>query len=50
MGGIPDSETFDARLFAQAAQIFNHSNTEFTEFEIFFNENLFSPRPPPPRR
>jgi len=27
-GGIPTPSTFDARLFAQAAQIFNYSNTK----------------------
>jgi len=32
--------------FARAAQILSYSSTEFAEFGVFFNQNLFTPRPP----
>jgi len=31
---FPTPSTFDARLFAQAAQIFNYSNTKSTKFGV----------------
>ena len=37
---FPTPSTFDARLFAQAAQIFNYSNTKSTKFEVVIVRNL----------
>ena len=34
LGGFPTPSTFDARLFAQAAQIFNYSNTKASDILI----------------
>jgi len=32
--------------FAQAAEILKDSSTEFAEFGVFLNQEIFSPRPP----
>ena len=32
---FPTPSTFDARLFAQAAQIFNYSNTKSTKLKLW---------------
>ncbi len=41
---FPTPSTFDARLFAQAAQIFNYSNTKYTKVLMhqFSNFVLFA--------